>query len=232
MVPVQRRLGLRFTAVRSGLVASFDLDRYNVLVIPDGSGAGLASSMGDGGISRLKGWISRGGTLVCLDDAADFPTLKSVGLSSAWPVGVRKKEAKEDEDDKEKDAKADSTSREGETRPQYIPGAIFWASLDPRHFLCYGFERPRIPVMLDGRLLLKPSKDGANPMMFDRAPLKLSGWSWPETERRMMGTAFAVDEPTGGGHVIMIEGPPAFRLFWRNTERLLLNAITYAPALD
>lgn len=62
--------------------------------------------------------------------------------------------------------------------------------------------------------------------------VKLSGWSWPETERRLKDTAFAVDEPEGDGHVIMIEGPVAFRLFWRGTERLLLNAITYGPALD
>jgi len=113
-----------------------------------------------------------------------------------------------------------------------VPGTIFWASLDPRHFLCYGFERPRLPVLLAGRLFLKPSKDGANPLTFERAPLRLAGWAWPETERRLQGTAFAVDEPSGDGHVIMLEGPVTFRMFWRNTERLLLNAIAYGPALD
>ncbi len=227
---LERRLGVRFTAVRVGALGRVELDRYNVVIIPDGSGGALAGALGEGGVSKLKNWIGRGGTLLCLDDAAEFPTLKSVGLSSAWPVGVRKKEAKDDED--EKDAKADSASRVNDVRPQYLPGTIFWASLDPRHFLCYGFDRPRIPVLLQGQLLLKPSKDGANPMMFDRAPLKLTGWSWPETDRRMRGTAYAVDEPTGRGHVIMIEGPADFRLFWRNTERLILNAITYAPAIQ
>ena len=49
---------------------------------------------------------------------------------------------------------------------------------------------------------------------------------------RMRGAAFAVDEPTGDGHVIMIAGSPAFRLFWRSTERLLLNAVIYGPTLD
>ena len=109
---------------------------------------------------------------------------------------------------------------------------MFWASLDPRHFLAYGFDAPRIPVLLQGRLFLKPSKEGANPMKFDREPLTLTGWTWPETERRLMGTAYAVDEPTGDGHVIMMEGSSAFRLFWRSTERLLLNAVIYGPTLD
>ena len=60
----------------------------------------------------------------------------------------------------------------------------------------------------------------------------MTGWTWPETERRMAGTAFAIDEPNGDGHVIMMGGPVVFRSFWRNTEHLLLNAVLYGPALN
>ena len=87
-------------------------------------------------------------------------------------------------------------------------------------------------MFVQGRLFLKPSKDGVNPVMFDREPLKLTGWSWPETERRLKGTAYAVDEPNGRGHVLMIVGQPAFRLFWRSTERMLLNAVLFGPSLE
>ena len=226
----ERRLGLRFTAFRVSALAGSEIDRYNVIIIPDGSPGALVRALGEGGISTLKDWISRGGTLICLDDAAEFPTLKSVGLSSARAVGVKPPSDKKDDADDDK-APADSVS-EDERRPEYIPGTIFWASLDPQHFLGYGFGATRIPVLLQGRLFLKPSKEGWNPIKFDRAPLTLTGWTWPETERRLSGTAYAVDEPNGGGHVIMIEGSPAFRLFWRSTERLLLNAVIYAPTLD
>ena len=30
----------------------------------------------------------------------------------------------------------------------------------------------------------------------------------------------------------MIIGSPAFRLFWRSTERMLVNAVLYGPALE
>jgi hypothetical protein len=30
----------------------------------------------------------------------------------------------------------------------------------------------------------------------------------------------------------MLTGPAPFRGYWRNTERLFLNALLYAPALD
>lgn len=225
----ERRLGVRFTALRVSALAGAELHRYNVVVIPDGNPGALARTLGEGGIEVLKDWVSRGGTLVCLDDAAEFPTLKNVGLSSARVVGVKAS----DKDKPEDDDKAPSDSvREEERRPEYLPGAVFWASLDPRHFLAYGYDAPRIPVLIQGRLFLKASKEGANPLKFDREPLTVSGWTWPETERRLKGTVYAVDEPTGDGHVIMIEGSPAFRLFWRSTERLLLNAVIYGPSLD
>jgi len=87
-------------------------------------------------------------------------------------------------------------------------------------------------VLLQGRLVLKASREGANAAVFEREPVKLSGWSWPETARRLTGAAYAIDEPGNGGHVIMIAGPVPFRLFWRSSERMLLNALLYAPALQ
>ena len=226
---LERRLGLRFTALRTGDLGRVDLERYNLVVVPDGSGGALAGALGDGGVAKLKDWIARGGALVCLDDASEFPTLKTVGLSSAKVVGVKLKD--KDDKDADKGAEADTTS-EDERRPQYLPGTVFWATPDPRHFLCFGYDGGRLPVLMQGRTFLKPSRDGANPLVFDRAPLALAGWVWPETERRLTKCAFALDEPTGAGHVIMIDGAPAFRMFWRSTERLLLNALLFAPALD
>jgi hypothetical protein len=225
----ERRLGFRFTAVRVQDIGGIELDRYNVVIFPDG-GTDLADRLG-GGLAALKSWVARGGTVIALEDAAEFPTVKDVGLSSARVVGVTQKDKEKDKDKDADAAPPDSAAQEAERRPQYVPGAICWASLDPRHFLSYGFTAPRIPVPVWGRTFLTPSRDGANPLVFDRSPLTLDGWTWPETERRLAGTAYAVDEPNGRGHVIMIPGPVALRGFWRSTERLLTNAMLYAPSM-
>jgi len=222
----ERRLGVRFTAVRADRIGSMELDRYNVLVIPDG-GPGIATALG-GGVAAVKDWVSRGGTLVCLDDAAELPTLASVGLSSSKVVGVPAKAKKEDEEIPDPDSSAAEASR----RPQFIPGSVFWADPDPRQWLTWGFGPGRIPVMLQGSTMLTTTREGANALRFDRVPLTATGWTWPETERRLANTAFAVDEPNGDGHVVMISGPILFRGYWRNTERLLTNALLYGPALD
>jgi hypothetical protein len=231
----ERQLGLRFTALRVGALARADLGRYETVIVPDGDAAALAAALGDDGVAALKGWIARGGVLVCLDDAAAFPTLESVGLSSARVTGV--KPAGGDEramEPKARGGRAEADTADGEAarRPQFVPGAVFMATPDPRHFLAYGLGEGRVPVLLEGDTFLRASKDGANPFVFDRAPLALAGWTWPETERRLMGCAWAVDEPVGRGHVIMIAGAPDYRLFWRSTARVLLNALVYAPALD
>jgi hypothetical protein len=222
----ERRLGVRFTAVPAGRLAGV-LDKYNVVILPDGNANGLVGDLGD--VGAFKDWVRRGGTLVCLDDASEFPTLKSVGLSSAKVVGVKVK--KDEKDEKDDDAPADSARSEAERRPEYIPGTTFWATLDPRHWLAWGFQEPRIPVMLQGNTMLTRSRDGANALTFDRTPLTVTGWTWPETERRLANGAFAIDEPSGDGHVVMLGGPVLFRMFWRNTERLLTNAVMYGPAL-
>jgi hypothetical protein len=221
---LERRLGVRFTAVRANRLGSIELDRYNIIVLPDG-GPGLA---GSAGTSTIKDWVSRGGTLVCIDDAAELPTLANVGLSSSRVVGVPAKPKKDDEEIPD----PDSTASEATRRPQYIPGTVFWATPDPRQWLTWGYGEGRIPVMMQGSTMLTPTKEGANALRFDRVPLTVTGWTWPETERRLAHTVFAVDEPNGSGHVVMLAGPVLFRSCWRNTERLLTNALLYAPALD
>jgi hypothetical protein len=223
----ERRLGVRFTALRASRMNARILDKYNVLIVPDGDGGSLADQLGDNGITALKSWISRGGALVCMDDASEFPTLKNVGLSSARVVGVPSKP--KDADD---DAAPDSAATENARRPQFVPGTIFRAALDPRSFLSYGYTRETLPVLMQGQTFLKPSRDGVNAITFDRTSPTVTGWTWPETERRITGTAYAIDEPNGGGHVIMIAGPADFRSYWRSTERVLLNAVLYGPGKE
>jgi hypothetical protein len=113
---LERRMGVRFTAVRAERIGGIDLGQYNIVVLPDG-GPGLAGALG-GGMSALKDWVSRGGTLVCLDDAAELPTLASVGLSSAKVVGVGAKRKDDDEI-----PYPDSSAAESSRRPQFIPGS-------------------------------------------------------------------------------------------------------------
>ena len=58
-----------------------------------------------------------------------------------------------------------------------------------------------------------------------------AGFTWPgNTDRLLRGTSLLVDEPLGGGHVVLFTNEPMFRGWWRALDRLVLNAMLLGPA--
>ena len=104
--------------------------------------------------------------------------------------------------------------------------------LDRTHWLTAGYDAPRLTVLLQGDLFLRPSKEGANVAVFPTTgPLVRAGFTWPDnTERLLRGTSFLIDEPTGGGHVVLFTNEPMFRGWWRSLDRLVLNALLLGAA--
>jgi hypothetical protein len=87
-----------------------ELDKYNVIILLDGSPDNYFSSFGKAGIDTLRGWINRGGTLVCIKGAVVFAALKDVNLTSSRLVGS--------EDDDQKDQKDDAKEPEPKPSPE------------------------------------------------------------------------------------------------------------------
>ena len=78
------------------------------------------------------------------------------------------------------------------------------------------------------------SKEGTNVAVFpSTGTLHRAGFVFPEnTERLLRGTRRCViDEPTGGGHVVLFNNEPMFRAWWRALDRIVLNAIVLGPAM-
>ncbi len=69
---LDQELGLPCTLLRqTGIGPESDLDRYNVILVPDaspGKGAALVASLGPEGIQALQDWVRRGGTLITLGE--------------------------------------------------------------------------------------------------------------------------------------------------------------------
>jgi hypothetical protein len=99
------RYGVDFTPMTIASIKRAELDRYNVIILPDGSPERYYASFGKSGVETLRGWCERGGTLVLIKGAAVFGALKDVNLTSARLVGS-------DEDD-QKDQKTEGS---GEAR--------------------------------------------------------------------------------------------------------------------
>jgi hypothetical protein len=97
------RFGVDFTPMTITNIKSAELDRYNVIIMPDGSPGRYFSAFGKNGIETLRGWIDRGGTLVCIKGAAVFAALRDVNLTTSRLVGSDDDDVKtlpdEDEDE-------------------------------------------------------------------------------------------------------------------------------------
>ncbi len=227
-----RELNAPFTPVPLRAIGRMDdLQSFNVLIIPDGSGGRMRRELGDDGVAKLKAWVRSGGVLIGYGGAGDLAGNKDVELSSIASVAP------------DSGAKADTTAAGNEPalisstapardRPEWIPGAIFRATLDTTHWLTLGYDRNRMPVFIDGDTFWRPSKAGANAVTFTDPvdSLVLSGFTWPDnTARLLKGSTWAAVENQGSGRVVLFLSDPLFRAFWRGPARLLTNAILIGP---
>lgn len=237
---LERRHGIPFTPVSSRWIGSGDLSRFNVIVIPDASPGALNRLVGKSGADHLRAWVRGGGTLITMGGASAWAANPDVNLTSARVVGADAKPdsaAKEDTSAAAQRQTTDDllavTSPSATTgRPAPLPGSHFDAVLDRTHWLTSGYEDPRLTVMLDGSTFLSLSKEGANVGVFPRTgAFHRAGWVWPEnTERLLRNTALLVEEPMGGGHVVLFANEPFFRAWWHALDRLVLNAVVLGPA--
>ncbi|CAN5219306.1 M14 family zinc carboxypeptidase [soil metagenome] len=111
------RYGIEFTPLTINNVKGSALRKYNVLIMPDGSASRYFAMFGSGGVSALKDWVSKGGTLITIRGASVFAALKDVGFTSAKLVGSDADEEK----DKGIEEKIPDTRKESETRPSPSP---------------------------------------------------------------------------------------------------------------
>jgi hypothetical protein len=231
----ERELKYPVTPVRMSAISWMELDRYNVLILPGGSAGRLWRELGEGGAERLKSWVRSGGVVVSVGDANGLLSRKELSLTTATGLG-------EGDEDKDKKAEKDTTlsvssrpapplvspSAGGNLTPEYIPGAIFRASLDRTHWLTMGYERDELPVFMATSTLLTPSEKGDNPVVFVGNDLTLAGFTWPgNTEKLLRGSVWTAVESVGSGAVVLFAENPLFRGFWRGTAKLVTNAVLF-----
>ncbi len=192
-----------------------DLSHYDVLVLPDGDYADRFGKNAE----KLKVWLRNGGTLVAIKGANAFMREKDVEISKIKPWEAPKK--------KDDDKTPPSPERYNELR---VPGATFRTTMNERSYLTFGL--PRSPfVLIEGTTVYLPvahAVDNVVSMVKDK-PL-VAGVAWNESIDRLKGSVYLVSEPFGKGQVITFADEPHFRLFWRGTLPLFMNAVLYSPS--
>lgn len=211
------------TVIDAQRISSIDLNHYGVLVMPDGNR--YDSVFSKAAIDRLEAWVRAGGVLVAVEGAGAFLRDKDVELSKV----KTSPEAEDDsavDDEKPSDVVAAKEERYNDYR---VPGAAFRTQMNDRSFLTFGVPRPP-SVLLEGTTALLPVAHKVDNILtvLPNDPV-VSGFAWPESVDRFRASAYLVVEKLGNGRVITFAGEPDYRLFWRGTLPLFLNAVLYGP---
>ena len=218
------RAGISFSAVPVSRLRGRALDRFNVLILPDGNG--YLEGFGKEGREDLRAWLQRGNAVLGLAGGGRWFADKDADLTTAKPVGA--------EEGEEESASVEAVGPEAKgadaSRPLSLPGAIFRARVDAAHFLGWGYPAGVLPVYLSGDTFLRKSTTGANVVAFGKGPSRLSGFVWPDnTERLLSETAYVIDEPIGSGHALLYLDDPTFRALWPGVRRLFLSGVLFGP---
>ncbi len=188
-----------------------ELDRYNVLVMVDGSYREISTEATE----KLKQWVQKGNTLIAMQEAGKWLSDRQMG-------GFRYKKIPADSASRRPFA-----SREAYQGAQVIGGAIFEARLDVTHPIAYGYDDENISLFRSNSLFMEPASNPyVHPVMYTEEPL-LSGYISEEKEDLLRGTAAVGVANFGKGVVINFTDNPNFRAFWFGTNKLFMNSLFF-----
>lgn len=216
------------TTISLDALGSVDLQKYNVIVLPDGN---YTDRIRKREVEKLKVWLNAGGTLVAVKGASAFLRHKDVAISKVkpWePPKSGKSGEAEAGDPASEESQADTPDQR--YHDFRVPGSAFKTTMNERSYLTYGV--PRAPaVLIEGSAAHLPVSHRVDNIVTvaQEEPL-VSGVAWPESIERIAGSAYLIAEPVGRGSVITFADEPHFRLFWRGTLPLFLNAVLYSPS--
>jgi hypothetical protein len=238
---LERQFGYPVVPVRTSDLGRPALDRFDVVILPDGRN--YASALGNGGVAALKGWVSRGGVLIGMSGGMRFLTEADVGL---LPTAVERL--------------ADETSNGGNgsgddgdvvdgtllmdvedfqaailpsaPKPDPLPGVLLRAEPDPDHWLTAGLS-DGVNFMVEGRDVYRPLTldEGTNALRFaGPEQIAAGGHLWAENRAQWAYKPAVAAASHGRGVVIGFVADPTFRASLDGANVLLLNAVLRAPA--
>ena len=213
---LDQRFNMPPTLLELSLLNRVSLDKYNTIIMADGSYADIS----DSGKEELKRWIRNGGIIIAQGNANRWTA--AAGINS-----IKYKEP----------AKKDTTAfRNFNTQTEvagarFIPGAIFQTRLDKTHPIGFGIRQNSVPVFREGNGMFEKPKDPfATPVAYTEKPL-LAGYISKENERLLAGSASVICSSFGRGQVISFSDNPNFRGFWFGTSKLFMNAVFFGSTI-
>lgn len=202
-------------------LAQLDLSELDVIVMPSGAYEDAVSPRAR---ESLDAWVKSGGVLVAIGDAVEWLQKHEMAGIKSWEP------EKKSEADSDPEASETAVEKSLASRPIFTPGAILATEMQPNHPLTLGLRTSPM-VLYEGTVVLKATGDPRKDVLLAKGESPVvAGFAWPEAEERLAGSLLVGMETRGKGGVVVFAQDPAFRLFWRATTPILLNALLYGPS--
>ena len=234
---LDRRAEIPVTLVDPGTLASprhGGLGAFDVLVLPDGYD--YADTLGGGAGDAVESWVRQGGVLVAVGEALGWLRQRELTGIAEWrPESELSAEAGAPGGTGGMGGAGDAGHRSYPTaavveRPLYVPGAVVATEMRSGHPLTVGMESSPPTLVAGTRPLLATGEPQADILTVAADDPVMAGLAWPESRDRLAGSLLVAAEEVGRGQVISFAQEPGFRLFWRGTMPLFLNAVMFAPS--
>jgi hypothetical protein len=187
--------------------AYLDINKVNVLILPDGSyGEKLAE--------QLSPWIAAGGKLILMEDAIG-------AMIGKRPFDIKKKELPKKEDKEPNERKY--AEKDKDDLQNSIPGAIYKVSLDQSHPLALGLGKYYYTLKTDEKIY-EPLENGWNVGTL-KANSYMAGIAGDKVKKKLASGLLYGVQQSGRGTIVYLGTDVLFRSFWENGKQLFTNAL-------
>lgn len=203
----EQELGYPITMISTQSAGYLDINKINVLIMPDGS---YNEKMAE----QLTNWLSAGGKLILMEDAI-------TSLLGKKPFDIKKKEYPK-KDEKESNERKYS-EKDKDDLQNSIPGAIYKVSLDQSHPLAQGLGKYYYTLKTDEKIY-EPLESGWNVGSL-KANSYMAGVAGEKVKKKLnTGLLYGVQQ-VGRGTVVYLGTDVLFRSFWENGKQMFTNAL-------
>ncbi|OBX27269.1 M14 family metallopeptidase [Gelidibacter algens] len=208
----EQQLHYPVTSLNTDDFAKINLDKYSVLVIPNGY---YGVFFNDANLEKLKTWVKKGGKVIAIDGALDiFADQKDFGL---------KRNISKDTTTVKPNL-TPYAEREREDTNDLITGAIFKTEVDNTHPMAFGYGDNYF-TLKSGSTAYGLLEDGYNVAYLGKKPKNVSGFAGKNTLKNLEDSLIFGEERLGNGSIVYMADNTLFRNFWENGKLFFVNAV-------
>jgi hypothetical protein len=217
----EQQLNYPITQLGTDYFKSVDMRKFNVLIVPEGYYRLFDEAM----LAKVSDWVSNGGRLILIANAlTSFADQKGFAIRQYATDDAKKDAEKKEKELKEKEPLPRYEDAERKSISDFMPGAIYKASVDKSHPLAFGLGDSYYSLR-ENSLRYGFLEDAWNVAYIKGKAKPVQGFAGFKANRKLDNSLVFGVEDKGRGHIVYFVDNPLFRSFWENGKMAFANAV-------